>query len=232
MLLKHKEFATLNGGGHSSGRLTAPLVFAGAVADLYLKNHIKNILISTEISEVKGCLDKKMFEKILDEAKTNNDSVGGVIKLRAKNVPIGLGEPFFNSFESVLSSLLYSIPSVKGVSFGLGFDITRDFGSKVNDEMFVGNNKSKVKFLKNNNGGILGGITTGEEIVVNVGIKPVPSIKKEQKSVDFSFKKNKLVFENRKIKNNNDSDITILNRVRPVLESVMSIAILELFLEK
>ncbi|MDR2457963.1 MAG: chorismate synthase [Clostridiales Family XIII bacterium] len=220
---KWGKFADLKGGGHFSGRLTAGIVFAGAVAkEILEKKYGKfKIKINSEILEIAGDDEKKNFAKIIETMIKENDSVGGTARVIAKNVPAGLGSPFFDSIESRLSAFYFSIPAVKGVSFGVGEVFAYLKGSDLNDEMRVKNNE--VKFLSNNNGGILGGITTGEDIIVNLIVKPTASIAKKQKSIEY--KNGKFINKDLEIKGRHDP--CILFRALPVFESVMSIVLLD-----
>lgn len=243
--VKFKGFNDYRGGGPFSGRLTAPIVFAGSIAkDILRKNGIN---IGSRILSIKDIKDDEidslsitqetldylhnmdfpvlssekkalMQQKIID-AKENMDSVGGVIECLALGVRSGLGDPFFNSFESSLSQLLFSIPAVKGVEFGLGFDITNLYGSESNDEFYIEN--GKIKTYSNNNGGILGGITNGMPIVFRAAIKPTPSIAKPQRTVNISKNENSII----KIKGRHDP--CILPRAVPVVEAAAAICILD-----
>ncbi|MFY9378955.1 MAG: chorismate synthase, partial [Acutalibacteraceae bacterium] len=150
------------------------------------------------------------------------DSIGAVIKLTIKNVEAGLGEPFFGGVESVLSSILYSVPAVKGVSFGVGFKGVKMLGSEYND-IYV---NEEGKTLTNNSGGINGGITNGNDLIVNVFVRPASSIKIEQET--FNFKTNKM--DKLKIKGRHDSFIA--KRVMVVLESAVHIALCDLLMQK
>lgn len=198
--IKYKGFNDYRGGGHFSGRLTAPLVFAGAVARQILAE--KNIYIGAHISSIASVRDQAfdklqidaplltqlscspfptldvtqgqlMQEQIL-AAKSMADSVGGVVECAAINIPTGLGEPFFDSLESQLAAMLFSIPAVKGLSFGDGFAMSALLGSQANDSMFY--EHDQVKFTSNHNGGIIGGISNGLPLVFSTAIKPTPSI--------------------------------------------------------
>lgn len=232
------------GGGHSSGRITAPLVFAGAVCRQILSR--KGIEIGSHILAVKDNYDRRFDSQItpcmLDDlvhssfpvldgrmkeimqneiisAQQNGDSVGGKIQCAVTGMPAGVGDPFFHSVESVLSSLLFSVPAVKSVSFGESQEMSEMYGSEANDAFRYEN--GKVVTTTNNNGGILGGITTGMPIVFEVIIKPTPSIFKEQDSVDLLKKQNcKLTIQGR-------HDPCILVRALPVVESVTAIAMLD-----
>ncbi|MDE6613961.1 MAG: chorismate synthase, partial [Clostridia bacterium] len=170
--------------------------------------------------EVFPLLDKSKFEpmrKIIAQAREQGDSVGGVIECGISGLQGGVGEPFFDSIESRLASLLFSVPAVKGVQFGKGYGLTTMKGSEANDPFeFV---DGKVVTKTNNNGGILGGISTGMPIVFNVAIKPTASIFKEQDSINIKTKENtKLTIQGR-------HDSCIVVRAIPVIESVAAIAI-------
>ncbi len=230
------------GGGHSSGRLTAPIVFCGAVCKQLLKekgvkvgSHIMSIAdikddafgvdidgdkLENLTKEVFPLLYKNKFEpmrKIIADARNEGDSVGGTIECAVTGLQGGIGEPFFESVESRLSSLLFSLPAVKGVQFGKGYELSKMKGSQANDpfEFKDGNVVTKT----NNNGGILGGISTGMPIVFNVAIKPTASIFKEQNSVNINSK------ENTKLKIQGRHDSCIVVRAVPVIEAVAAIAI-------
>ncbi|WP_392486492.1 chorismate synthase [Haloimpatiens sp. FM7315] len=246
--IKYGGFNDYRGGGHFSGRITAALVFAGAVCRQLLESrgviigsHIKSIkdlkdesfdynnieekvlkkLRLQEFPTIDQSVNEKMKELIL-KAKKNMDSVGGVIECAAINLDTGLGEPFFDSVESSLSHLLFSIPAVKAVEFGSGFSITEMFGSEANDEFYYDNNR--VKTYSNNNGGILGGITNGRPLVFRCAIKPTPSIGKVQNTIDISKKENvSFSVEGR-------HDPCIVQRAVPVVESVAAISLLDFYL--
>lgn len=241
--IKYRGGNDVRGGGHFSGRITAPLVFAGALAKSILSK--KNIHVGAMIKSIKNIeiespkeLSKNIFEElarkemaILDEkkisevkeeierARMNQDSVGGSIKCFAIGVPAGLGEPFFDSLESSIAHLAFSVPAVKGIEFGRGFDITKYYGSEMNDEYYY--EDGKVKTYTNNNGGILGGISNGMPINFKVAIKPTPSISKPQKSINVKERENcELTIEGR-------HDPCIVPRAVVVIESIMAIALLD-----
>lgn len=247
--IKHNGFNDYKGGGHFSGRITAPLCFAGAVAKQYLDDfgikisaHIKSIgnVVSKKqmpeeyeselshrlFSDVFPVIDENIKEKmfsVISEAKEDGDSVGGVIECAIYNAPAGIGSPFFGSVESRLSELLYSIPAVKGVEFGCGFNITKLRGSCAND-MYITDGE-KIKTLSNNNGGILGGITTGMPVVFRVAIKPTPSIFKPQQTVNLETMKNEeLVLKGR-------HDACIVPRAVAVVESCAALCFLDMLLD-
>lgn len=203
-LVKYKGFADRRGGGHFSGRLTAPLVLAGAIAKQLLET--RGIFIGGRIQRIGPILDselspeqmpevsKKEFPVANDEkgarmkeeilsAKSEGDSLGGVIECMVLGVSAGLGDPFFHSLESALASMLFSIPAVKGVEFGDGFLFAEKKGSEMNDPMEI--KDEKVRFLSNHSGGIAGGISNGQPIVFRAAIRPTPTIRKEQRTIDI-----------------------------------------------
>lgn len=231
-----------SGGGRFSGRLTAPLCVIGGICLQYLESlGIKICSFVESIGDVKGISYKdKMFsfhelyknlngfpslskkEEMLQkikQAKEEGDSVGGKIECIVYNLKGGVGDNLFDGLEGKISSLLYSIPGVKGVEFGQGFDFTSKLGSIANDELKYEN--EKIKFISNNNGGINGGISNGEPITIGVAIKPTPSIAKEQNSVDLIKK------ENTKIKITGRHDACIVLRALPCVESAVAIAVLD-----
>lgn len=175
---KYGQEADLAGGGIASGRMTVALVAAGVVA----KQLIPNARFETKLIEVAGITDVSRFDSLIQEAHSDKDSVGGVVECRVEGVEASLGEPFFDSVESTIAHLLFSIPGVKGVEFGDGFAGCKKRGSERNDAII----DDKGTTLTNNEGGINGGITNGNPIIVRVAIKPTPSIGREQHSYDFS----------------------------------------------
>ncbi|WOF17219.1 chorismate synthase [Methanoplanus sp. FWC-SCC4] len=164
------------GGGRSSGRETVSRVLAGGVAMKFLEKY--GIFVSAEIIEIHGERDPVRFEDEILSAKAAGDSVGGIVEIRASGCPVGLGSPVFGKLDSEIASAMMSVGSVKGVEIGDGFEASKKFGSENNDEM------DSSGFLSNHAGGILGGISTGEDIVVRIAVKPTPSVEKEQKTVD------------------------------------------------
>lgn len=174
---KYGEEYNLAGGGIASGRMTVALVAAGVVA----KQILSSAVFSTRLVEVGGCDDEEQFEDIISSAMRDGDSVGGVVECHVKGVSHSLGEPFFDSVESVVAHLLFSIPGVKGVEFGDGFAGVRKRGSERNDVVI----DAEGHTLTNNEGGINGGIANGNDIVVRVAIKPTPSISREQHTYNF-----------------------------------------------
>lgn len=237
------------GGGAFSGRLTAPLVFAGAVAKqalaaygIVIGAHILQIADVKEpnfnplgVSEqVLTSLNNKEFSVMDDEigalmqqrileAKAECNSVGGVIETMAINIPVGIGNPYFDSIESRLSHALFSIPAVKGVEFGEGFGFADLSGAEANDELYYDNDQ--VKAYSNHNGGITGGISNGMPIVFRVAVKPTPSIAREQRTISLENKKNTtLTIVGR-------HDPCIVQRAVPVVEAVAAWTLWDLLLE-
>lgn len=203
---KYHGFQDSRGGGHFSGRITAALVAAGAICKFALEK--KGIYIGTHIKKCAGIsdrdfgdllnditslnqktfavLDETCIENMTDailEAASEGDSVGGVLETAICGMPEGVGEPWFDSVESMLSHIMFSIPAVKGIEFGAGFKMTDMRGSQANDAMRIENDR--IVTSTNNNGGINGGITNGMPIVFRTAIKPTPTIFKPQNTVDF-----------------------------------------------
>ncbi|AFS78233.1 chorismate synthase AroC [Gottschalkia acidurici 9a] len=248
--VKYKGHNDYRGGGHFSGRITAPLVFAGAIAKQILEkkgivigSHIKRIenvedenIDYTNIDEsvLKGIRNKpfpviddesgKQMKEAILKAREDLDSVGGVIEGIVLNLEAGLGSPFFESVESKLSQTMFSIPGVKGIEFGVGFDISKMRGSKANDEYFIENDE--IKTYTNNNGGITGGITNGMPVIFRVAMKPTPSISKKQRTIDI----NKM--ENTEVEVHGRHDPCIVQRAVPVVESACALTILDFVLGK
>ena len=215
MSQKYHGYNDYRGGGHTSGRVTVGLVAAGVVA-----KKIINFDFNTELIKLGTLDDLSKKDEYLKEIVASGDSVGGVIRVTVKNVPIGLGEPYFYSCESAISQILYSIGAVKGVSFGLGFDGVNSLGSVYNDAIIDANGKT----LTNNNGGINGGVTNGNDLVVNIFVKPTPSIYKEQQTFDFD----KGEVSSLQIKGRHDS--AIVERAMVVCENAIAIALCDLYL--
>ena len=230
------------GGGKFSGRLTAPMCIAGGLCKQILEK--KGITINAYISQiglVKGVsykdadiekidfnnLDKdfpllddgkkeKMLE-VIENARANLDSVGGVIECVIKGVPVGAGEYMFDSLESVISHLAFAVPAVKGIEFGSGFDLASMYGSQANDSFYYDGDKVKTK--TNNNGGVNGGMANGMPITFRVVVKPTPSIAKEQETINMQTK------QNAKLKIEGRHDACIVPRAVPVIEAISAIAI-------
>ena len=209
------------GGGYRSGRLTAPLVAAGAIAAGFLET--QNISITSEITEIGGEQSPAAQEKALEKAKQEKDSLGGIVRLTITGVPIGLGGPRENSAQSALAHALYSVGAVKSVVFGAGEKAARLKGSQNNDPYIE--EKGTVHTTSNNAGGILGGITTGDAIEITVAVKPTPSIGKKQHTVDREGRNTALEIKGR-------HDTALVRRIPPVLEAAAAIAILDLWIER
>jgi chorismate synthase len=210
-LLKYKGFADPRGGGHFSGRLTWGIVVAGVIAIKVLGN----VVLDAVITEVGGSDD---IEKTILKAVEENDSVGGIIKCTAQNIPAGLGEPFFMSVESAISKLIFSIPAVKGIEFGSGFEAAAMKGSEHNDMIVDSSGTTGT----NHSGGINGGISNGNDIYFNVAIKPTSSISKSQETIDIV--KDELV--ELLIKGRHDACIAL--RMPVIIESAAAIALADL----
>ena len=220
----------IRGGGHSSGRLTAGLCFAGGLALQYLES--RGIHVASRIASIGGRdvedetdaagLDATARETI-ENARSEGDSVGGVVECTVTGFPAGYGDPMFDGVENRFAAILFGIPAVKGVEFGSGFAGTALRGSQNNDPFYF-DDEGKVRTRTNNHGGALGGITSGMPIVFRVAIKPTPSIAKPQQSVNLrTGEPCELVVKGR-------HDACIVPRARPVVEAAAAIAALDLLL--
>src|SRR5215203_104362 len=212
----HKKFGGFEdyrGGGHFSGRLTVCLVAAGVVA----KKVLQNISIAASILEIGGEQD---LEKGLQKAIDAKDSIGGIVECTVKGLPIGLGEPFFDSVESNIAHAVFSIPAIKGIEFGAGFKAAKMFGSHHNDAIVTAAGKTST----NHAGGVVGGITNGNDLVFRIVIKPTSSTPKEQESWNWETAQ----VEKFSIKGRHDLCIAL--RVPPVLEAVTAIVLADLML--
>ncbi|MBQ7213035.1 MAG: chorismate synthase, partial [Bacteroidales bacterium] len=169
---KFDDFADYRGGGHFSGRLTLPLVAAGVVA----KKVISPMSVHASVVEIGGETDQSAWLPLLEKMRAEKDSVGGIVACTASHIPIGLGEPFFDSAEALISHLMFSIPAVKAVEFGSGFGAARMKGSEHNDVIVSPDGTTRT----NHAGGIVGGITNGNDLVFRIAVKPTASIGKEQ----------------------------------------------------
>lgn len=239
---KYHGFEDFRGGGHFSGRLTAPLVAAGSVAMSALEE--KGIFIGTHVLRLGGISDspltaigdiKALLSKdfpVLDDstafrmkaeiekARNDGDSIGGVLETVVFGMPCGVGEPWFDTVEGVIAHAVYSIPAVKGIEFGSGFALADMKGSDANDEYEIKDGKVTTK--TNNCGGICGGITNGMPIVFRTAIKPTPSIAKEQMTVDLS------TMENEKLEIKGRHDPAIVHRAAPVVTAVTALVICDM----
>lgn len=206
---KYFSYNDYRGGGAFSGRLTLALVAAGAIA----KSIISNIKIKASIISLHGQSD---LDSAVRDAVNQNNSIGGIIECRAEGTPAGLGEPYFDSFESALSHLIFSIPGVIGIEFGAGFQgVNTMYGSEFNDRYI----DSDGRTLTNNCGGINGGITNGNEIVFRVAVKPTSSILKEQNTYNISENKMDTLI----VKGRHDTCFAL--RITPIIEAVTAIVL-------
>lgn len=246
--VKYSGYNDIRGGGHFSGRLTAPLVFAGAAAKQILAQ--KGVTVGAHIKQIGGVRDdladyndisvellKKLssscfslidenvesdMRKEIEKARLNLDSVGGIIECFAVGLPVGVGGNMFDTVEGKLASILFGVPAVKGVEFGLGFGFADKNASDVNDEYEI--KDGNVATLTNNNGGVLGGMTNGSPIAVSVAIKPTPSISKKQRSVNLQ------TMQNEELEIHGRHDPCIVVRAVPVIESAVALGLLDLMM--
>ena len=212
----HQKFGgneDYRGGGHFSARLTTGLVAAGAIA----KKLMSGLTIASSVTEIGGESD---LEKGLQNAIDAKDSVGGIVECRVNGLPVGLGEPFFDSVESQIAHIAFAIPAVKGIEFGSGFAAAKMFGSQHNDA--IENMEGKTK--TNHAGGIVGGISNGNELVFRIAIKPTASTPKQQTSLNWDTGK----VEDFSIKGRHDLCVAL--RAPVILEAATAIALLDLFL--
>ncbi len=242
--VKFKGFNDIRGGGHFSARVTAPLVFAGALAKQALKPY--GITVGVHIYKIKDIYDTPFsltenneYEKIsykdfpvisdesgekmkavIENARTKLDSVGGIVECGIYGFPAGIGDPFFDSVESVISHMMFSVPAVKGIEFGDGFGVTDKYGSQNNDRYLE--KDGKITTVTNNAGGICGGISTGMPIVFRLAFKPTPSIYKEQNTLNIKTHKNTQL----KIEGRHDPCVAV--RGVPVTEAAAAICALQL----
>ena len=247
--VKFKGFNDMRGGGQFSGRMTAPIVIAGSIAeDLLLKRDIKiytriksigdeedvklelRDINEDKLSNLKNedfpVFDHEVREKMEGEilkAKEDGDSIGGIVETFILNMPVGIGEPFFDSIESVISHAVFSVPGIKGIEFGSGFAASKMRGSLHNDEYYYENGEVKTK--SNNNGGIIGGLSTSMPIIFRTAVKPTSSISKTQSTISLKDKKDvdlKVVGRH---------DPSIVPRALVAIEMITAIAILDLLME-
>lgn len=248
--LRYRGANDIRGGGHFSGRLTAPLVFAGALCKDFLKK-VHNIEIGSHIYRVGNVCDKpfdlvsvdrellarlqrenlpliehdaeEAIRETVEKARMSLDSIGGVIECAVVGATAGIGSPMFQNVESRIASILYSVPAVKGVEFGLGFAISERLGSEVNDCYIK--EGGAIRTTTNNNGGISGGITTGMPIIVRTAIKPTPSFGREQTTLNLETGNQ----EQLQIRGRHDPCIAM--RAPVVVEAAVAIAMMDLYLE-
>lgn len=246
--IRYGGYNDYRGGGHFSGRITAPLVFAGAIASQILA--ARGVTIGAHIARLEDTydtpfnplgetadtlqslkgdavptLDKKKAQAMAEtivQAKDNLDSVGGVIECMAIGLPAGLGNPFFDSVESVLAHMMFSVPATKGIEFGDGFGMAGLRGSTANDSFYY-DTDGTVKTRTNHNGGINGGITNGMPLLFRVAVKPTSSISQEQQTIDTDTKENcSLIVKGR-------HDPCIVQRAVPVIEAATAWALLDVW---
>ena len=246
---KYKGFHDPRGGGHFSGRLTAPLTFSGAVCrQILARQGIQIAAHIYSIGEVRDTpfdpvdIDESVLEKlqtqafavissdmetpmraVIEEARIAGDSVGGVVECAAIGLPCGIGSPIFGGMESRISSIMFGIPAVKGIEFGVGFQCSNMKGSECNDPFVKVN--GEIKTSSNNHGGILGGITSGMPIIVRAAFKPTPSISMEQMTINLKD------MEQTALKIKGRHDPCIVPRAVVVVESALAVAILDAILE-
>lgn len=244
---KYHGFQDYRGGGHFSGRITAPLVAAGAIVMKMLEN--KGVVIASHIKRMGDAEDRgfedfykdadflsKEYFPVLDlqakekmmsaaaKAAKEGDSVGGILETVVRGVPCGVGEPWFDTVEGNLSHILFSVPAVKAVEFGAGFSFADMKGSQANDAFEI--KDGKIRTITNNNGGINGGITNGEDIVFRCAVKPTPSIFKQQSTVDIK------AMENAELSLSGRHDPAIVHRARAVIDSVTALCIADLLAQR
>ena len=214
--MKYKGFEDVSGGGHFSGRLTAPLCITGGIIMQILES--KGISVQAEILEIGGNRENP-FDTI-SEAKAEGDSVGGIISCTVTGLPAGIGEPMFVGIENRIAQAVFAVPAVKGIEFGAGFESARMRGSENNDEFCYEDGAVKTK--TNNHGGVLGGISSGMPVVFRVCIKPTPSIVKEQRSISYSKEQDAVL----SVRGRHDP--CIVPRAVPCIEAAAAIAVYDL----
>jgi len=212
---KFNGFEDFRGGGHFSGRLTLCLVAAGVVA----KKILNTITVVAEITSIGGSSDP---EKGLQKAIENKDSVGGIVECKVNGLPLGLGEPFFDSVESLIAHAVFAIPAVRGIEFGTGFNAAAMFGIDHNDAIENADGKTST----NHAGGIVGGITNGNELVFRIAIKPTSSTPKDQSTYNWETDQ----MESFAVRGRHDLCIAL--RVPPVLEATAAIVLVDLMLRE
>ncbi len=244
--VRYNGFNDISGGGHFSGRLTAPLVFAGAVcrqilsrrgikigAHIFSIGNIKDsgfdpVNIPNELTdrlsgEVFGLIDKTKeteMRELIEQCRMECDSIGGIVECAIVGMPAGAGSPMFDGIENVISSIVFGIPAVKGIEFGAGFAASGMRGSQNNDEFYY--DGDTVRTRTNNHGGILGGISSGMPVVFRAAFKPTPSISSEQNTVDLRNHENTKII----IKGRHDPCVVI--RAVPVVEAAAAVAVINI----
>jgi chorismate synthase len=211
--MKYKGYSDPGGGGHFSGRITLGIVAAGALA----KKIVPSMKIFSRITEIGG---EKDYAHVIERMIEENDSAGGIVEITAAGIPAGIGEPFFNSMESCLSHLVFSIPAVRGIEFGAGFESACMKGSMCNDPFISADGKTS----SNNAGGINGGITNGNDLIFRVAVKPTSSIGKPQETINLKTG----VTETLEVEGRHDACIVL--RTPVIFEACAAIAAADLFL--
>ncbi len=213
--IKYQGFQDYRGGGRFSGRLTAALVAAGSFAKMFTPYQITHT-----ITQIGTLTDMSKLDTYLREIAEQGDSVGGIVELKVSGLSVGLGEPFFQKLDAELAKMLFSVPAVKGVEFGTGFAGVNMMGSEFNDVMVNGYGKTKT----NHSGGVTGGLSNGNDLIIRVFVKPPSSISKPQDTYDDETKAVKpLVVGGR-------HDVAIVRRIGIVLENVVAIVLADMYL--
>lgn len=247
--VRYRGNGDASGGGHFSGRLTAPLTAAGAICQLMLKE--KGISVMTHIASLHGICDRPFDEEnlsgdlqileqaefpVLDEsagekmkqaireAAADSDSVGGILATAVSGLEAGIGEPWFDSIESMIAHAIFSIPAVKGIEFGEGFGFEKLKGSEANDPFIL--KDKKIQTLTNHNGGVNGGISNGMPVLFQTAVKPTPSIAKKQKTVDLSEMRETEI----EIKGRHDP--AIIHRAVPVIDAMTALVLCDLLIAR
>ena len=238
--VKYRGFQDYSGGGHFSGRLTAPLCIAGGIVRQELRRH--NIAVDARIVAIAGIRDESAFEAsvadkafpVVDDeigeqmraaiqnAREDGDSVGGVIECVVRGLPVGVGEPMFDGVENQIARLVFAVPAVKGIEFGAGFEAAKLRGSENNDPFLV--KDGCIETAANHAGGILGGITNGMPLVFRAAVKPTPSISRAQQSVNLT------TMEPQELRVTGRHDPCIVPRAVPVIEAAAALAVYDLIL--
>ena len=216
--VKYKGFTDYRGGGHFSGRITLGVVASGVIAKKILEK--ENINIQASILNIGGENDKNRFSEIIEDSLRNRNSTGGTIECKAPGIPIGLGEPFFNSVESLISHAIFAIPAVRGIEFGDGFKAAFQRGREHNDLIADRNGKT----VTNHAGGINGGITNGNDIIFRIAVKPTSSISSPQMTFNTETQK----IEELVIKGRHDACIAL--RVPVIVEAMTALVLADLSL--
>ena len=253
--VKHGGYNDYRGGGHFSGRLTAPLCIAGAICVQLLEQ--EGIEIGAHIYDIAGASDiafdpisisskvlndvrcaqfpvlsqecGNVMQELIENARMDNDSLGGIIECAVIGLPVGLGEPMFDGVENKIAGIIFGVPAVRGIEFGNGFVSTLLRGSANNDSFYV--DEEAVKSHSNNHGGVLGGMTSGMPLIFRTAIKPTPSIAREQTSVKLTYEPGQpAAYEDTKLSITGRHDPCIVPRAVPCIEAAAAIAILDMML--